>query len=83
MNIRSLIAPVFVITLAGAIPVAAAEDPGVRAYGAQHPDCLEWSDGCVICRQSEASSAPACSTAGIACQIREISCEENRAGTTK
>ncbi len=33
----------------------------MQRYGADHPDCLGWTDGCVICTQK------ACSTPGIAC----------------
>ena len=33
----------------------------MQRYGLDHPDCLGWTDGCVICTQK------ACSTPGIAC----------------
>ncbi len=40
----------------------------VQAWGKAHPDCLEWSDACVVCTQG------ACSTPGIACTPRETVC---------
>jgi hypothetical protein len=45
---------------------ASAARAAVIAFGARHPDCREWTDGCVICiRGAEAAN---CSTPGIACQ---------------
>lgn len=66
---RSLLLALFVLAL---FLVAAPADAGTPAsppadlrpmqrYGADHPDCLGWTDGCVICTQK------ACSTPGIAC----------------
>lgn len=45
------------------------------AYGAAHPDCLEWSDGCVICKKQPDAEA-SCSTAGAACAAVEPSCSK-------
>jgi len=48
---------------------ALAETPPVQAFGAAHPDCLDWTDGCTICTQKR------CSTPGIACTPHEPVCE--------
>jgi len=45
----------------------------VLAYGASHPECLGWTDGCVICARGE--GAIHCSTPGIACQPGETVCK--------
>jgi hypothetical protein len=36
------------------------------AFGAGHPECQEWTDGCMVCKRVE--DKVACSTPGIACQ---------------
>jgi hypothetical protein len=45
----------------------------VLAFGAGHPECQEWSDGCVICARGDDSVN--CSTPGIACQPIEAFCK--------
>ncbi len=45
-----------------------AEQKSVQAWGRDNPDCVEWSDGCVVCTKE------ACSTPGIACTPRETAC---------
>jgi len=62
----------FLATLLTA-PAFAAEPKPPQTYGADAPNCLEWTDGCVICRKLEDNDA-ACSTAGFACVAREIAC---------
>jgi len=43
-----------------------APEKPVQAYGEDHPACLEWTDGCLVCaRQEDGSSA--CSMVGVAC----------------
>ncbi len=72
-----------VILVALAFPAAADEakpadkpasqpSEAVLAFGLSHPDCQEWSDGCVICARGE--DAVNCSTPGIACQPVESLC---------
>ena len=54
-------------------PVATAPPmagPSVAAAGPA--DCAEWTNGCVVCRQTAQGSA--CSTPGIACTRGAISC---------
>jgi len=46
-----------------------AETPAVQAFGAAHPECVDWTDGCTICTQKR------CSTPGIACTPHEPVCE--------
>jgi hypothetical protein len=46
----------------------------VVAYGDHNADCLEWSDGCVVCARE--ADGPHCSTPGIACQPVEIACRK-------
>ncbi len=45
-----------------------AEQKTVQAWGREHAECSEWSDGCVACTKD------GCSTPGIACTPREIAC---------
>jgi len=33
----------------------------VQSFGRAHPDCVEWSDACIVCTRA------GCSTPGIAC----------------
>ncbi len=50
-------------------------DVSVLAYGAAHPDCLEWTDSCRTCQRSP-DGRLACSTPGIACQPKDIVCKK-------
>jgi hypothetical protein len=51
---------------------APAPSEAALAFGMSHPDCQEWSDGCVICARG--ADAVNCSTPGIACQPAETVC---------
>ncbi|MCB1534779.1 MAG: hypothetical protein KDJ44_08650 [Rhodoblastus sp.] len=44
------------------------EQDAVQAWGRDHADCEEWSDGCVACTKA------GCSTPGIACTPKETVC---------
>jgi hypothetical protein len=67
-----------------AAPSPLPEPPvSMQAYGAHNPDCLEWTDSCVVCRRLDAPQKDAaghdatdiaCSTPGIACQANTINC---------
>jgi hypothetical protein len=48
--------------------VPAAEQRAVQKFGVDHPDCLGWTDGCMIC------TPKVCSTPGIACTPHEPIC---------
>ena len=48
------------------------EEASLEGYGAAHPQCREWSDGCAVCLRD---SGVHCSTPGIACQPQEIACK--------
>jgi hypothetical protein len=50
-------------------------DVSVLAYGAAHPECLEWTDSCRTCIRSP-DSRVGCSTPGIACQPKDIECKK-------
>ncbi|VTZ23870.1 conserved exported hypothetical protein [Methylocella tundrae] len=63
----------------------------LQNFGRLNPDCLEWTNGCAVCRRLEPRQARAnhpwsrrglvkitCSTPGIACQPRELVCEAKR-----
>lgn len=54
----------------------------MQAYGASHSDCLEWTNGCLVCSKfkadEQAEEKTACSTPGIACQPGEIRCLATR-----
>ena len=53
------------------IPMPALEPLPVERYG-QTNACVEWTDGCMVCRKS--SDELACSTRGPACVPAEIVC---------
>jgi hypothetical protein len=59
---------VFALSLpAAADESAPAETPPevAIAFGAGHPECQEWTDGCMVCKR--VADKLACSTPGIAC----------------
>ncbi len=58
-------------------PSAPAKNDTVHGYAQTAPDCLAWSDGCVICARDE-KSAPHCSTPGIACIPVAVSCKVSK-----
>ena len=62
----------FALVLLCASPAAALEKPA-QAYGEDHPACLEWTDGCLVCARQEDGSA-ACSMEGVACLPAAVSC---------
>jgi hypothetical protein len=54
-------------------------DVSVLAYGAAHPECLEWTDACRTCMRSP-DGGVGCSTPGIACVQKEIVCKKESSG---
>jgi hypothetical protein len=52
---------------------APAPPEAVLAFGASHPECQEWTDGCVICARGV--DVVNCSTPGIACLPVETVCK--------
>lgn len=52
-----------------------APPPSIAAYGDQNPDCLEWTDSCIVCRRVSDTEF-SCSTPGIACQPGGVTCNE-------
>lgn len=69
------------------IPVAAAQTPPaaphaeapshatqkpVPTFGDDHPECGEWSDGCIVCTRE------GCSLPGIACVPKDPACRNAR-----
>jgi hypothetical protein len=74
----SLLALAFAVTPARADPAASdhvPSDVSVLAYGAAHPECLEWTDACRTCMRSP-DGGVGCSTPGIACVQKEIVCKK-------
>ena len=64
-----LVAPVLAIADEPAPPAdVRVETDVVQAWGRDHADCAEWSDGCVACTKE------GCSTPVIACTPQEIVC---------
>ena len=79
-----------VLTLAVSAPAAADETPApapsptppfngkeiatLQDYGLAHAECVEWSDGCAVCRHDGPSQSH-CSLPGIACQPVDIVCK--------
>jgi hypothetical protein len=64
-------------SLAQDAPSAETRKP-IQAYGADHPACREWTDGCVVCRRGAEEGEPACSLAGIACAPGGDECLRSR-----
>lgn len=52
-------------------PPPAAQKP-VPAFGDDHPECAQWTDGCFVCARG--ADGPDCSLAGIACLPAEPAC---------
>ena len=50
-----------------------AEHKPVSAYGDDHADCAEWTDGCIVCKK-QPDKAVACSMPGIACLPAATEC---------
>jgi hypothetical protein len=48
------------------------EEASLQSFGAGHPDCKEWSDGCAACKREDAVH---CSLPGIACEPAAIVCK--------
>ena len=48
------------------------EQATLQSFGAAHPECAEWGDGCAVCKRE---ISVGCSTPGIACQPHEIACK--------
>jgi len=73
-------AALFALLLAGAAFAETPATPGashaaqkpVPAYGDDHPDCSQWTDGCIVCARG--ADGPDCSMAGIACLPAEPAC---------
>jgi len=57
-------------------PAPAPEVKHVLAFGRDNPDCLEWTDECVVCKRRGEETA--CSTPGVACLAREPRCTRAR-----
>ena len=48
------------------IPPPPVAPKAIAAFADDKPDCLEWNDGCTICKKQPDGSV-ACSTVGAAC----------------
>jgi hypothetical protein len=48
------------------------EELSLFGYGTAHVACVEWTDGCSVCRRMMSVK---CSTPGIACQPQAIICK--------
>jgi len=49
-----------------------ADETSLQGYAATHKDCVEWTDGCAVCKRD--ADGVHCSTPGIACQPAELVC---------
>jgi len=56
-------------------PAAPGEQRSIAAFGDDKADCVQWTDGCFICKR-QLDNAVACSTSGIACLPSEPACTE-------
>lgn len=48
------------------------------SFAVKNPNCIEWSDACIICKRGEGDKA-ACSTAAIACVSGDMVCKAEKA----
>ena len=55
------------------IPPPPAQPKAIDAFADDKPECLEWTDGCFLCKR-QADAAAACSTVGLACVQTEPHC---------
>lgn len=53
-----------------------AEAVSIQAWGERNPGCAEWTNACAVCKRDDSGKA-GCSTPGIACQPKAISCSQN------
>jgi hypothetical protein len=67
----------FGLAVFAASMAAAVEEKPVQAYGEDHPACLEWTDGCLVCARLEDGSA-GCSMVGAACLPAAVSCLKSK-----
>jgi len=56
----------------GAEALPSTEEATLHSFAEAHPACVEWSDGCAVCKRAMSVS---CSTPGIACLPQEIVCK--------
>jgi hypothetical protein len=72
----ALLAPVAVYAEtpeASVSPPPPAQQRPAQAFGSENPTCLQWTDGCIVCkRQSEGD--PACSMVGATCLPAQPAC---------
>ncbi len=54
-----------------------AEEKPVAAYGDDNPACVEWTDGCMVCKRGP-DGEPACSTVGTACLPAAVACMDGK-----
>ncbi|MDJ0449364.1 hypothetical protein [Methylocystis sp. JR02] len=54
-----------------ATPSHATQKP-VPVFGDDHPECGEWSDGCIVCTRE------GCSLPGIACVPKDPACRKTK-----
>ncbi len=57
-----------------AAPILKGPAVSIQGYGRQNPECRAWTDGCVLCT-SDGGGHSQCSTPGIACQARGLTCK--------
>ncbi|ATQ68930.1 MULTISPECIES: hypothetical protein [Methylosinus] len=53
------------------------QEKPTQAYGEDHPSCLEWTDGCLVCARQD-DGAAACSMVGAACLPAAVSCLQTK-----
>jgi hypothetical protein len=49
------------------IPPPPIAPKAIAAFADDKPNCLEWTDGCTICKKQRPDGGVACSTVGAAC----------------
>jgi hypothetical protein len=61
------------------VPPTPASADTMWQFGNEQKLCVEWTDGCRVCRRIDANQM-SCSNVGIACRLEEIRCTLGEAG---
>jgi len=69
--------PTFLLLGAVALAEPPAATPGASDFTPPAPTCIEWTNGCRLCRLAD-DGTPACSNVGIACQPKDSRCTLHR-----
>jgi hypothetical protein len=70
MPARKIFVVLPIVACAG---LALAEPRPTETFSENNPDCVAWTDGCIVCAK-QLDGTDACSTPGVACERSEARC---------